>query len=107
MILNRSSNCRWLFEKLGYKVIIEKDLDAETLESTVQSFAQNPEHQDADSAVVVVLSHGQEAGIYCCDGHIVKCKTLMDFMDGELCPLLIKKPKLFFIQACRGRVRQV
>jgi len=82
-------------------------LDAESFENVVQSFAQNPDHQFADSAIVVVLSHGQENGVYCCDGLVVKFKTLMDLMDGELCPLLIRKPKLFFIQACRGRVRQL
>jgi hypothetical protein len=35
----------WLFEKLGYNVILEKDLDAESLENTVQEFAKNSEHQ--------------------------------------------------------------
>ena len=97
----------WLFEHLGYKVIIEKNQDAEAFEQVIQNFAANPEHQFGDSAIVIVLSHGQEHGVYCCDGLVVKFKTLMDMLDGELCPLLIRKPKLFFIQACRGRVRQV
>jgi len=97
----------WLFEKLGYKVIIEKDLEAEALEQRLETFAQNPEHEYADSAVIAILSHGQEQGIYGTDGLVVKTKTLMDFLDGDRCPNLIKKPKLFFIQACRGRTRQI
>ena len=28
------------------------------------------------------------------------------FIDGHLCPSMVGKPKLFFIQACRGKFRQ-
>ncbi len=60
------------------------------------------DHGDADCFICIILSHGEEGMVYGADG-IIDVKTLMDPMKGNQAPTLVGKPKLFFIQACRGQ----
>jgi hypothetical protein len=67
-----------------------------------------------DSAVVALLSHGEdgEVGsgkffhfkiqIFGIDGKTVEISELTEKLNGEKCRALRDKPKMFFIQACRG-----
>ena len=86
----------------SYSVNIRRDLDSDAFEEALESFAEDPRHSAADSAVVVVLSHGQEKGIYATDGVVIHFSQILDALDGHNCPALVNKPKLFFFQACRG-----
>ncbi|XP_063074209.1 caspase 20, apoptosis-related cysteine peptidase [Engraulis encrasicolus] len=53
-----------------------------------------------DCFICCVLSHGQSEGILGCDDEVLTMeKMLTPFKE---CPKLAGKPKLFFIQACRG-----
>ncbi|KAI0242722.1 Caspase-7 [Lamellibrachia satsuma] len=60
------------------------------------------DHSDADCFVCVILSHGEEGVVYGTDGKVPLDK-LLGYFKGDICPSLAGKPKLFFIQACRGR----
>ena len=44
----------------------------------------------------------RDRGIYCNDGHKMDFKDIKKYFDGERCPELLGKPKLFFVQACQG-----
>ena len=55
------------------------------------------------SVVVVLMSHGDRQGIYGTDEQIVRLNEIQDKFTGRNCPALVDKPKMFFIQACRGR----
>ena len=57
---------------------------------------------DCNSAVVVLMSHGDTGYINGTDGGKVEVKDIQAEFDGKTCPNLKGKPKLFFIQACRG-----
>jgi len=59
------------------------------------------DHSDCDCLAVVMLSHGDEESVYGTDGPI-SIESLTRFFKGNKCPTLAGKPKLFFIQACRG-----
>ncbi|XP_067672933.1 caspase-7-like isoform X1 [Haliotis asinina] len=59
-------------------------------------------HKDTDCFVCVILSHGEEDMVYGTDGPVEITKLLAPF-KGDRCPALAGKPKLFFIQACRGK----
>ena len=48
------------------------------------------------------MSHGGEKGILGTCGESYDVDEIVDFFKGDRCPVLITKPKLFFIQACRG-----
>ncbi|XP_072166109.1 caspase-2-like [Diadema setosum] len=54
------------------------------------------------SVVIVLMSHGTEEGILGTDDKVVQMKEIKEVFSGRNCPQLNGKPKIFFIQACRG-----
>ena len=48
------------------------------------------------------MSHGSKKGILGRCGESYNVDEIVDLFKGDRCPALINKPKLFFIQACRG-----
>ncbi|GCB82813.1 hypothetical protein scyTo_0023950, partial [Scyliorhinus torazame] len=65
-------------------------------------FAAQPDHRSVDSCVVAVLSHGVEGAVYGSDGELLQIQDIFRLFDNDNCPQLQNKPKMFFIQACRG-----
>uniref|UniRef100_A0A671RCQ0 Caspase-3 n=1 Tax=Sinocyclocheilus anshuiensis TaxID=1608454 RepID=A0A671RCQ0_9TELE len=59
-------------------------------------------HTDNSCFVCVLMSHGEEGTILGSDERWMPVKTLTSLMTSDLCPSLRDKPKLFFLQACRG-----
>ncbi|XP_064614712.1 caspase-3-like [Liolophura sinensis] len=62
------------------------------------------DHGDTDCFLCVLMSHGDRDGIYGSDGKPVSVKNITSLFKGDKCRSLAGKPKLFFIQACRGRL---
>lgn len=91
-----------LFTKLHYNVKVCRNQTAKQLKDTVFKFATMDDHKIADSTVVCLLSHGLEGHIYGRDGVLVSIPDLLAMFNGYTAKDLIGKPKLFFIQACRG-----
>jgi len=60
------------------------------------------DHKTADMFVMCILSHGEDKHFYSSDGGRIKIKDIMNRFDGQNCPALNGKPKLFFVQACQG-----
>lgn len=52
------------------------------------------------------MSHGNEEGILCSDHETISVENIMEKFQGnnDACPQLATKPKLFFVQACRGEI---
>ncbi|KAM3867219.1 caspase-3-like [Diretmus argenteus] len=88
------------FTSLGYVVKVANDLTVSQMEDLLYSVSQE-DHGRCASFVCVMLSHGEEGVIYGTDG-LLELKTLTGFFRGDRCRSLVGKPKLFFIQACRG-----
>lgn len=88
------------FGNLGYKMMIFTDLTVQKMKEKLQSVAQE-DHSNHASFVCVILSHGEEGVIFGTDG-FEKLDVLTKFFKGQRCRTLVGKPKLFFIQACRG-----
>ncbi|KAA8589150.1 hypothetical protein FQN60_010495, partial [Etheostoma spectabile] len=65
------------------------------------STASEKDHSKSASFACVLLSHGDEGLIYGTDG-AEKLEKLTECFKGDRCRSLVGKPKLFFIQACRG-----
>uniref|UniRef100_T1GQM5 Caspase family p20 domain-containing protein n=1 Tax=Megaselia scalaris TaxID=36166 RepID=T1GQM5_MEGSC len=59
------------------------------------------DHSKYDCFLLVVMSHGLEGKVYAKDMAYPVGRLWQPFL-GDSCPSLINKPKLFFIQACRG-----
>lgn len=100
------------FYKLGIKPadisirgpVIYKD----QLTTTVRDFAGDKSNQDLDVFITVIMAHGNriiggEEFIYMSDWDQVELKKdIVSKFNGENAASLLDKPKLFFIQACRG-----
>uniref|UniRef100_A0A3Q1FX76 Caspase-8 n=1 Tax=Acanthochromis polyacanthus TaxID=80966 RepID=A0A3Q1FX76_9TELE len=94
-----------VFEWLGFEVQTHNDCDKRKILSLVYELSRT-DHRQMDCFVCCVLSHGLEGAVCGVDGEKVMLKELTDLFDGSNCPSLAGKPKLFFIQACQGLVRQ-
>ena len=92
-----------LFTHLGFNTALHRDLKADAMRKTLSSLAER-DHSLAECLVVAILSHGEEGGmIHGKDDVLINIKELTNLFSGQSCPTLAGKPKLFFIQACRGK----
>uniref|UniRef100_A0A4W2CFR7 Caspase-3 n=1 Tax=Bos indicus x Bos taurus TaxID=30522 RepID=A0A4W2CFR7_BOBOX len=66
-----------------------------------RSSASEEDHRNSACFACILLSHGEENLIYGTDGKTA-IKDLTAHFRGDRCKTLLEKPKLFFIQACRG-----
>ncbi|KAL0147188.1 hypothetical protein M9458_057506, partial [Cirrhinus mrigala] len=93
-----------LFEFLGFLVEVEKDQSADQIKTLMTQYSQDDRHRDC--FVCCMMSHGNETGVEGCDGQMCCLNDITSPFDGDNCPALVGKPKVFFIQACRGHKMQ-
>ncbi|XP_040900181.1 caspase-2 isoform X2 [Toxotes jaculatrix] len=93
---------RKVFTELDYPVTLHRDLTAQDMRTSIENFCRRPDHRTVDSCVVCLLSHGVEGAVYGTDGQLLQLDWVFEAFDNAHCPLLQNKPKMFFIQACRG-----
>ncbi|KAM6999929.1 caspase-3-like [Tautogolabrus adspersus] len=89
-----------IFSGLGYKIKFANDQTVEQMKELMMSVSQE-DHSFNASFVCVLLSHGEEGGLFGIDG-FEKLENFTKYFKGDRCKSLAGKPKLFFIQACRG-----
>lgn len=67
---------------------------------TVQDMAATPKHRDYDCFVCVIISRGSTQEVFGIDNnrHGFMLDNIRNMFTGALCPGLLGKPKLFFIQ---------
>ncbi|CAG0903873.1 unnamed protein product, partial [Darwinula stevensoni] len=86
----------------GFLVKAFKDFKYERIKEKLHEIAHSPELADHDCLIVCFLSHGREGGrLYAQDDYFEESRLWVPFY-GDECRDLAGKPKLFFIQACRG-----
>lgn len=92
-----------LFDDLDFKVQTRQDVKKDQLWKTLNEVA-TADHSEYDCFVLCLMSHGKEGGrILCSGGGIVKTEEVLDVFTSVNCKTLEGKPKLVFIQACRGK----
>ncbi|KAE9420857.1 hypothetical protein Angca_007216, partial [Angiostrongylus cantonensis] len=98
------ANLRNLFNQLGYNVLVENDLSCKEMVAQMRLFANDPRHRLASSTVVVVLTHGERDQLLGVgqDDDMISVYSFLETLNAKNAPLLAGKPKLIFIQACRG-----
>ena len=52
--------------------------------------------------VLIFNSHGKEGSILDINGNCINLKNLFDIFHNKACKAMKGKPKLFFVDACRG-----
>lgn len=86
--------------KMDFEVKIYKDPTSTTIGSVLSETAAL-DHSDADCLIVAVMTHGESSLLYSAEG-LYPVDMLWAPFTADKCPTLAGKPKLFFIQACRG-----
>ncbi|KAM6939773.1 caspase-3a [Xenentodon cancila] len=89
-----------VFSSLGYKVKVYNDQTVKQMEQLLTAVSKD-DHSHSASFVCVLLSHGDDGVFFGTDG-AVKLTSITSLFRGDRCKSLVGKPKLFFIQACRG-----
>ncbi|XP_078615877.1 caspase-3-like isoform X1 [Branchiostoma floridae x Branchiostoma japonicum] len=95
------SNLKGLFQFLNFHVKVEDDKSAADICDLLLQYSRL-DHGSYDSFILAVLSHGVEGQIYGTDERLLPVKKITEYFDNLHCKTLVGKPKLFFIQACRG-----
>lgn len=88
------------FHSLGFEVSVYNDCSCAKMQDLLKQ-ASEEDHSNAACFACILLSHGEENVIYGKDG-VTPIKDLTAHFRGDRCKTLLEKPKLFFIQACRG-----
>ncbi|XP_030043156.1 caspase-2 [Microcaecilia unicolor] len=91
-----------LFSHLGYRVTVRNDLTVQEMQVELENFSHLPDHLHVDSCMVALLSHGVEGAVYGVDGKLLQLQDVFRLFDNASCRSLQNKPKMFFLQACRG-----
>ncbi|XP_040581701.1 caspase-8 [Lepeophtheirus salmonis] len=96
------------FSRFGCKVTVKSDLDINGLYEVVSKYSKKTNYESYDYFILFILAHGtciQGAVdvIYGVDGKPLNLNFIRDsFIKVNNCGSLVGKPKIFFIQACRG-----
>ncbi|XP_046700948.1 caspase-8 isoform X2 [Silurus meridionalis] len=90
-----------VFQWLGFETVVKENCSREEMLTALEDLCKR-DHTKADCVVCCLMSHGYDGGLYGVEKGKVPIKDMLDKLDGRNCISLIQKPKLFFIQACRG-----
>lgn len=101
------------FKGLNFEVTVKRNLKSKRIRHEMASLAKK-DHSTYDCCVVIILSHGTEAShnrfpgaVHGVDGPAVPIQIITNYLNGQNCPSLQGKPKLFFIQACGGGEKDI
>ncbi|KAM9482864.1 caspase 20, apoptosis-related cysteine peptidase [Clarias gariepinus] len=89
-----------VFQWLGFTVDVHENQSGDQMKKLLKTYSQKI--HNGDCFICCILSHGSRDGVYGTDGAIVTRDDIFGPFSGTSCPSLISKPKVFFIQACRG-----
>ena len=89
---------------LGYNVEVYRDLGTEQMCDLFEGIKRR-DHSHYDSFVCCILTHGESGKIIGSDSTPIVIDTLTDQLCAANCSQLKQKPKIFFIQACRGKLK--
>ena len=101
-------------EEIGYKVKVKENLTGDQMKEKLKKAREAIDTAD-DSFICCISTHGDEDGVYGIDGRSrkrrpangdkhkpVSIEDLSKILEPDVCKKLSRKPKIFFIQACRG-----
>ncbi|XP_036359066.1 caspase-3-like [Octopus sinensis] len=89
-------------KSLHFEVIDRKNLSVKDMKQIFKDIS-TMEHAKYNCFVCVISTHGENNNHVCGTDGKVKLDDLVELFLPDRCPSLIGKPKLFFVQACRGR----
>ena len=88
-----------LFKGIGYNVQVHRDPpSAWDFETQLKDLLAK--HAIGDSVIVAVMAHGSNEGVICSNGDTFSVNKIVSILGNA--DIYLGKPKLIFIQACRG-----
>ncbi len=93
------------FRHLGYNVEVHRDLTTRQIQELFKEIKCRPDLSASDSFVCCILTHGESGRVIGADSRSVLIETLTESLCASSCPFLKGKPKIFFVQACRGKLK--
>ena len=94
-------NLNIIFSRLNYQVRSYKNQNANQMLETMKAVS-NLDHSSCDSLVCCLLTHGKKDGVFGSDGTLLTVSDMASLVKASYCRTLKGKPKMFFVQACRG-----
>ena len=99
-----------LLKELGFEVTVLVDKSAAVINRTLRTISQSDDLVGTDCFVGVIMSHGTMVGgesiFTAADGERVELKSdVFNCFKATQCEALAGKPKIFFINCCRGGTR--
>ena len=91
-----------LFGDLGFTVIPKENRTREQILHDVESIASEKVLPEHDCFVLWLMSHGSSGEVFGSDEIPLTIQTIKGGLSNESCAALTGKPKLLFVQACRG-----
>jgi hypothetical protein len=91
-----------VFNQLGFAVANCDNQNVVQMKTLLKELSQNSELAKHDALAVIILSHGITDEIYGSDGGLIAVEDILSFFNNKNCHLMINKPKMFFLSACRG-----
>lgn len=101
-----SEKLTYIFQKLDFIVRRYDNLEDVAMYRRLVDVSLE-DHSNYDCFVCCILSHGVLQNIYGTNGRLVRIAELTGIFRSRKCTGLAGKPKLFFIQACQGREKQM
>lgn len=92
-----------IFKQLGFTVESKRNLTSEKMKAQFKQVSAKCMARH-DALVIILLSHGSESGVYGTDGLEVDMNDILTYFDNKKCKQMLGKPKIFIVQACRGRL---
>uniref|UniRef100_A0A182Q6W3 Caspase n=1 Tax=Anopheles farauti TaxID=69004 RepID=A0A182Q6W3_9DIPT len=94
------ANISQVLSDLQFDVRVYRDLTKKKLKEVLDKLSEE-DHKNNDCLMVVIMTHGDDDVLQAYDATFPVDRLWENFV-GKACPSLLGKPKLFFIQACRG-----
>ena len=89
-------------EAIGYQVSLTENLTGNGMKEELERVRDKCINKGDDSFICCILSHGGSYGIFGTDKKCIPVNQFSEILEPDKCPQLMHKPKIFFIQACRG-----
>lgn len=100
-------NVETFLREAGFESVEKRyDLEKKEMMAAFDETRKSIESGKHDGLICIIMSHGDDRGIKCKNGETIPVDEITSKFRGgdESCPQLAGKPKLFFLQACRGIV---
>ena len=97
-----------VFEQLGFELKTYHNLSANGITEKLKKLSKDQALSKDEALIVIILSHGtvDDVVVGSDDGEVT-VQSLIEFFNVKNCLQLMDKPKIFFINACRGGICQL